>query len=71
MQITGKALTVITQYRLRGESESTGTEFQPDLVVWHGDSFLVKHVEDWSAFGPGFILAVCISIDVVDTPPQG
>jgi len=72
MQVTGKAITVITQFALRGESEESGTpevQFQPDIVTWHGNSFVVKHLEDWGAFGPGFVLAVCTSIDIVDAPP--
>jgi hypothetical protein len=66
LEIQSKALTVITQFALRGESQCQGTEFQPDLVVWGGDNFLVRELEDWSRYGPGFILAICTSIDNVD-----
>jgi hypothetical protein len=68
-QITGKAITVITRFALYGEVEVAGTQYQPDIVVWRGDNFLVKHLEDWSNYGPGFVLAICTSIDVVDQPP--
>jgi uncharacterized membrane protein len=69
LQVTGKTITVITRFALRSEAETSGTEYQPDIVVWRGDNFLVKHVEDWSSFGPGFVLAICTSIDLVDMPP--
>lgn len=69
MQVTGKTITVITQFALRSESEVSGAEFMPDVVTWKGDNFLVKHIEDWSSFGPGFILAICTSTDIVDNAP--
>jgi len=72
-QIQAKAITVITAFALRGESETgTGgdeTQFQPDIVVWNGDSFMVRVVEDYTNYAAGFVLAVCTSIDLVDEPP--
>lgn len=69
--IFAKAITVITKFALRGESETEGTSFKPDLVVWNGDNFLVRLVDDYSNYGSGYIQAVCTSIDLVDAPPQG
>ena len=71
LSIQSKSLTVITQLALRGESETAGTEFQPDIVVWNGDNFLVRKLEDYSNYAAGFILAICTSIDLVDQPPAG
>jgi hypothetical protein len=68
-QVAGKTITVITRYALRSESEASGTDFAPDIVQWHGDNFLVKELEDWSAYGPGFVLAICSSTDLKDVPP--
>jgi galactose-6-phosphate isomerase len=69
-QVMAKSLTVITNFTLYGESEAAGFEFQPDLVVWNGDSFVVRLIEDWSNYGTGFIKAICTSIDLVDSPPD-
>jgi galactose-6-phosphate isomerase len=30
-----------------------------DVVTWHGNTYQVKSTNDWSAFGPGYIEAVC------------
>ncbi len=71
MDVTEKTITVTTMYALRGESDTAGTEYKPDVVVWNEDNFLVRHVEDFSNFGPGFVRAICTSIDLVDAPPKG
>jgi len=71
MDVTDKTITVTTAFALRGESETAGSEFKPDIVVWNGDNFIVRHVEDWSNFVPGFVRAICTSTDLVDAPPKG
>lgn len=70
LSIQTKAITVVTMFALRGESEAAGSEYYPDIVVWNGDNFLVRHVNDYSNYAAGFILAVCTSIDLVDAPPE-
>jgi galactose-6-phosphate isomerase len=69
-QVMSKTLTIITNFALYGEAEAAGTEYQPDLVDWNGDSFVVRLIEDWSNYGTGFIKAICTSIDLVDSPPD-
>lgn len=69
LTVTDKTITIITSFALYGEAQVAGTEYSPDIVTWHGDSFLVRNVEDWSAYGAtGFVQAICSSIDVVDAP---
>lgn len=68
LTVTDKTITIITSFRLRSESEVSGTGYLPDIVTWHGDQFLVRNVEDWSGYAVGFVQAICSSIDVVDTP---
>ena len=41
LQVMGKTITVITRFALRGESETSGTDYAPDIVQWHGDNFVV------------------------------
>lgn len=65
-----KSLTVVTQYRLRGEAqESGGQQYQPDVVRWRGSHFLVRSVSDFSRYGAGFVEAECVSTTFVDPPP--
>jgi hypothetical protein len=68
-QVTGKTITVITRFALRSESETHGADYAPDIVLWHGDNFLVSALEDWSNFGPGYVMAICASTDFKDVPP--
>lgn len=69
LQIQGKSIVVITQFMLRGESQLQGSEFQPDVVVWNGNNFVVKALEDYSLYGRGFVFAICASMDLVDAYP--
>lgn len=67
-----QSIRVITAYRLRGQNRepSTGRSFLPDLVLWHDDYYIVKVVNDYTPYGPGFIDAECESIDYQQAPAQ-
>jgi hypothetical protein len=67
-----KLLQVITNFRLRSASRDAGDtqEYQPDIVVWGGDQYVVNMVADWSRYGAGFVRAECSSIDPIDLGPQ-
>lgn len=67
-QIQSKAIAIVTRFALRGEAELTGQEFQPDLVVWHGNNFLVIFVEDHSNYAAGFVRAVAVMMDIQAIP---
>jgi hypothetical protein len=85
LEVQSKAITVITSFALRGEAETGGTsfgaglfnaggygegvEFQPDIVVWNGDNYVVRALDDWSQYADGFSRAICTSINLVDQPP--
>lgn len=71
-QTQGQTIQVITQYRLRGATAepTTGAQFQPDLVFWRGDYFVVSTVNDFSQYGNGFIVAECISYDYQEVPAE-
>lgn len=63
-QTQAEALTVITQFRLRGASkDANGNSFQPDIVVWNGGNYLVKSIKAWTSYGAGFVEAECVSFD--------
>jgi hypothetical protein len=57
-------------YNQGGYGGSEAISFQPDIVVWNNDNFLVRALEDWSQYAAGFILAICTSTDLVDQPPS-
>ena len=50
--------------RLQGVAEG----FQPDLVVWKGDSYVVRDVNDYTRLGMGWVEARCESYDSEDQP---
>jgi len=64
-QVTTRALTVVCKFALRGEV----SQYQPDVIVWRGDNYLVKHVDLYPHFGPGFYQAECYSVDRTDAQP--
>lgn len=56
-------ISVVTKFRL----QMTSPGFKPDLVVWQGDNFVVKLIEPYPEYGPGWVQAVCGSIDLQDS----
>ena len=64
-QYMNKAITIYTQWKLQGPSPG----YQPDQVMWHGSSFLVRALDDYSGWGRGFLQAICLSIDAIDPAP--
>ncbi|TWA71915.1 hypothetical protein FBZ84_101181 [Azospirillum baldaniorum] len=69
-QTGAKTIKVITAFRLRGPSKEAGASYQPDLILWGGDHYVVRDLKDWTAFGAGFVEADCSSTDFIDSPPQ-
>ena len=64
-QVMTRSISVVTKFRLKGEV--TGS--QPDIVIWRGDNYVVKHVDNYPQFGHGFIQAECTSMDRTDVVP--
>jgi lipopolysaccharide export LptBFGC system permease protein LptF len=70
-QFQGKALSVVTVFRLRGASkESQGYSYQPDLVKWKDNFYIVQEVTDYSQYGAGMTQANCVTFDYVDFAPD-
>jgi len=57
-----RSLNIITQYRLQGQRQG----FEPDIVIWHGNQFVVATFDPYPQFGNGFYEAICTSIDQED-----
>jgi hypothetical protein len=65
-EISRKTLTCVTPYRL----QQAAPGFQPDLVLYRGNQYVVSAVEDYSQYGAGFVVAQLSSVIAIDTPPQ-
>ena len=57
-----RSISVVTQFRLRGVAPNE----QPDVIIWRGSHFVVKHVDPYPHFGKGFFQAECTSMDHID-----
>jgi len=64
------SITVVTKFRLRGAGkDANGDTYQPDIVLYAGDHFLVRVVNDFTKFGAGFVEAECVGTDYQSTAP--
>lgn len=64
-QRTDRAISVVTQFRLR----ASAPDYQPDLVGWQGDFYVVSDIQPYTHFGSGFVQAICTSMSAQDQPP--
>ncbi len=63
-------VSVHTLFRLQGPAkDSAGDQFQPDIILWRGDYYVVNSLDDYSKYGAGFVRADCSSVDSIDSPP--
>lgn len=70
-QVGGKTIQIITRFMLHHVATQMGkARYDPDIVIWRGDSFVIKSIEDYSQFGAGMIVAEAASIDYVDQAPN-
>jgi hypothetical protein len=69
-QFQGKSLSIVSTFLLRGAAKFVGgLSFQPDLVLWKSNYYIVQEVTDYSQFGTGMVQANCVTFDYVDAPP--
>lgn len=71
VDVQGKNIIVITnQFPIRGASvDSGGVSWQPDLVIWNGNSYLADRPGDWSKYAAGFVKMKCCLWDSSPIPP--
>lgn len=63
------SIRIITTFRLRGAAQDiAGVNWQPDLVQWNGNTYLIKSLNDYTRFGAGFVDADAIAIDYNPSP---
>lgn len=65
-QHQGKSIHIVTRAQLTGVAPG----FQPDIIFWHGDNFVVQKVEDYSGYGLGWLQIEATSIDFLDQAPS-
>ena len=73
-ELMNKSISVYCpDFRLQGPVRNdTGVlQTQPDEIYWHGSTFVVISLMDYSGYGRGFTSAIAASIDAVDAPPIG
>ena len=63
--IAQKCVTIVTTFRLQGPSPG----FMPDQVIWHGNTYVVRDIQDYSAYGGGFVSAIAQMVDALPMPP--
>lgn len=62
---SGRNITIVTQFRLR----ETAPGYKPDLITWPsktGDLYVVKSVDPYPQYGPGFVQAIAGAISAQD-----
>lgn len=71
MQLMQDSIEVTTDFPLQGPVRNgRATDFQPDEVVWHGETYLVTGLYDFSKGGKGFVKASCQCVNRISSPPM-
>lgn len=66
-----KHITILTRFALRASSKAVipvPQSYQPDLVLWSKNNYIVESLEDYSRYGQGFVKASACIFDYVATP---
>lgn len=63
-----RTIKIFTKFRLNSAAQTlTGVQRQPDYVLWHNDTFIVKECLPWTSYGPGWVRIIATSIDSIET----
>jgi hypothetical protein len=64
-----KTIGLWTPFRLQGAAmDAMGNQMHPDQIQWHGDTYIVRILDDWSGYGRGFVYAVATAITATPVP---
>ena len=63
LQILERVISIVTKTRL----QSAVTGYQPDVITWRGDNYVVKAIDLYPQYGAGFYEVIAASIDLTDT----
>jgi hypothetical protein len=59
-----RVISIVTKTKILTASKG----YQPDYVVWRGDTYLARRVSPYPQFGSGFYQVVASSINLTDLP---
>lgn len=66
-----QTIAVCTIFRLRGQTrDAAGASWLPDLVIWDGNPYIVRSVNDFTRFGAGFVEAECEAFNWQQRPAE-
>ncbi len=66
LDLSRSTISIVTTFRLQNTSPGR----LPDHVIWHGDTYQVLSSSDYTAYGAGFVQAVCQMVDAQPTSPN-
>lgn len=70
-QEQSKGLQVTTLFGLRGATlDGAAQTWQPDIISWRGNQYIVRDVADYGAYAAGFVQAGCELLDSAAVPPS-
>lgn len=61
-EVLERVIKITTKTRLQSEAKNV----QPDIIIWRGDSYVVKDIKLYPQFGQGFYSVLAASIDLTD-----
>jgi len=62
MEFSTRVISVVCKFRLQTAVQN----YQPDIVVWRGNNYLVQQIALYPQYGAGFYEATCTSMDTAD-----
>ena len=65
LDLSIKTISIVTSFRLQGPSPG----MLPDQIIWHGDSYQIAGMLDFSAYGGGFVQGLAQLVDAQTEPP--
>lgn len=69
-QYRAAAFDVYTQFALRGPAvDGCGQDWQPDVIMFNGDPYVVTLINDYTHFGAGYVHAEIASMSQIDQAP--
>lgn len=65
----GRVISVVTRFRLRGPAKDLRNQaYQPDVLDWNGDRYVVSWIDPYNRYGSGFIQALAVATAAVQRP---
>ena len=61
-EVLDRVIKITTKTQLQSEVRNA----QPDIIIWRGDSYVVKDIKLYPQFGQGFYSVLAASIDLTD-----